>query len=117
LYNYIGEVDGSAQYKQTTISGVYVSYGEGYSMANRAPLDGASLYIFDEKSKPYVGDVPCIYIEPKDFNMLDDKTGYYTISDGGKDYITVGENRFEVKQVLRLKSGTPRMWHRKVIGV
>lgn len=119
LYNYVGEVNRRATYVVTYLHNVkcIVYRGVSSSIQGRGEADTSKLYIFDdilyaanEKNEEVQ------YLPHKEWAVLDDKTGYWTLSPDGEDfYISDGE-KFEVKGFKRLDQGSPRLVHFEVDG-
>ncbi len=122
LANFLGEVDDVATFQFTTLKPVYCYGGQGASVDNtgRRKDDSANLYIFDLQSKAYGEDGgERQYLDYTLWKALPDKSGFWTLYDGGRDYfrkIGLPGREFRVISFQKLKAGTPRMWHFEVIG-
>ena len=110
LYTYLGEVNRKAAYAVSKLRNVYYRESAGITAGNTAPADSMTLYVFDRKSKVTTFD-----------------GGVLSFHDDGTDIIVPGihgdvENPIslpgarKVMSVSRLKQGSPRMWHWKVVA-
>lgn len=122
LANYLGEVDDVSTYQFTTIKPVYCYSGDGSSTDNtgRRKNDSATLFIFDKASKAYDSDGNVReYIDHTLWKALPDKSGFWTLDDGGRDYfrkIGIPDREYRITSFQKLKAGSPRMWHFEVTG-
>lgn len=128
LYNHAGEADYKAKYEVTIIERVYTTDKSGVYVKGDAPDDAFVAYIFDRKStaRSLNGAVKT-YLPSGEWNELSDKSGYWTLHDDGNDIVVPGTQTDvqkpielfgarKIVQYYRLKAGTPRMWHRKVVA-
>ena len=121
LSNYVGEVNDAATYQETTITHVFCSANEGSAIGNsgRMANDSVSLYIFDRQSvaTDSAGNKR-EYLPYSQWKALADKSGYWTLNDGGRDtFRKVGfEKEYIITGFGNYKVGSPRMWHIEVTG-
>ncbi len=122
LANYIGEVNDVATFQYTTLKNVYCYSDDGVAVDNngRRGNDSAHLYIFDTVSIGWDNNGnPRKYLPYELWRALQDKSGFWTLYDGGKDtFYKVGnpEKSYRVTSFSKLKNGSPRMWHFEVNG-
>lgn len=117
LLNYLGEVEDEARYQVTVISNCYcpLLLGTTLSSQGRNGNDSARLYAFDAGTKFRNEDGQDVsYIPYSEWKHLEQKDGYWTISDDGNDYILAGEARLRITQAVHRKNGGRRMWHWEV---
>ena len=146
LYNYVGEVDRRATYFVSYLSNVkcIIHTGASPSSQGRGERDSATLYIFDRSviATDASGN-ELRYIPYDQWACTDDKSGCWTLSPDGDDYFFIADQecatkagiaksgesfastgraahlpskRFKINGFSRLKQGSPRMWHFKVVG-
>ena len=136
LYNYAGEVDRRATYLVSYLSNVkcLVHSGATPSSQGRGERDTATLYIFDRSAiATDASGNELKYIPYEQWACTEDKSGYWTLSPDGDDYFYPADKdadrpccsgraaplpskRFKINGFSRLKQGSPRMWHFKVVG-
>ena len=87
LYNAITDTETlELTYNITLLSGVFLDIGKGSNIQKTglADADSAKLYIpFDVDATDAITGEPKVYIEPKLFRKLPDKTGFWTLETGG----------------------------------
>lgn len=123
LHNYTGENEkGEAQYQTTVLHHCYAPFNEGQSGTSgtgKRPADSATLYIFDRatKAEDEVG-APRTFLPYEKWAALEDKSGYWTLSDKGRDYFQVQgrDEKLVVVSFPHKVNGSPRMWHFEVVG-
>ena len=121
LSNYVGEVNDVATFQETTITHVFCSVDEGSAIGNtgRKADDSVSLFIFDRRSvaTDSAGNMR-EYLPYNQWKALSDKSGYWTLNDGGRDtFKKVGSDKeYTITDFGKYKIGSPRMWHTEVNG-
>lgn len=119
ISNYIGEVNDTEVTQETVLRYCSCQTADGVILntKGRAPADTASLYIFDHTTKAFSPDgKPRKYIPFQEWSRLEDKTGFWTISDEGRDrFWNVKDGRkYLVKSFSHLVAGSRRMHHFEV---
>lgn len=122
LYNYIGEIDDIASYQKTVLKHCYCVMSKGVSLNSmgHAPRNSGRLYIFDEKTLAQSEDGRTRSYLPYDqWIYTNDKSGFWTIGDCGKDYFQkVGtDEKLKISGFSRKMTGRKTMWHFEVDGV
>lgn len=116
LYNYIGEINDEAAYQETTLAHCKCQLAEG-STPGKKPNNGARLFIFDDKTVATASDGSLrTYLPHHEWVASTDKSAFWTLSDGGDDYIIKAGSteRLRVCGFDRKKTGSRRMWHFEV---
>lgn len=117
LLNYLGEVDNVAAFQETNLNHCYcpLLFGTGLSSQGRNGNDSTRLYLFDVGTTwTDTSGNTVTYLPYAKWKELADKTGFWTISDKGDDYIVLGDTRLRIVQAIHRKNGSRRMWHWEV---
>lgn len=121
LYNYVGEVNDEAAYQKTIFKHCYCPLDEGaaLNLQGRVPSDSAKLYLFyvTTTAQDENGNFRS-YMPYNEWKELEDKTGYWTLSDKGTDHFikTGSQKRLRVTSFSMKKTGSMKMWHFEVNG-
>jgi len=128
LYNYIGEVNDVATYQVTIIEPCCCPSSMGSSQGVNG-VDSATLYVFDHitKAKSEGGTLRSYIPYDQWLNTEDSAKGnYWTLSDRGTDFFSIGSvvrspaqdfaGKFKVADFQRFDTGSKRMWHWEVRG-
>ena len=122
LFNYLGEVNGVAQYAKAILHNVKFEKQIGKSAGGngRSPDSSATLYFFDRVATVTdVGGKCKSYLRPELFAKTDNPYPFFTFRNGN-DYIVEGicaedtpklVEAFRITLASRFEAGTKRMHH------
>lgn len=114
LLNFIGEVDNVATFHETNVNHCYCPLLSGASLSRqgRNGDDSTRLYIFDSGATMTGQDgAAAKYMPYSQWAKLEDKAGFWTVSDKGNDYVIVSGIKMRIVKAVHRKNGSRRMWH------
>ncbi len=127
MFNYIGEVNGTATYIKTLLKNVKAErkFSRKETGTGFMPANEGKVYFFDSFSEAEDLDGNGkTYLPPDEFKNAEDKDNYFTFSEFGKDYIVFGVSNadkpnqepkaMKIEGCNHLMSGSQRMHHWRI---